>query len=56
VGDAARAARPHGDPQIIRIRGCSSRGSELSWRLLVCTAAAVVVVYGLTRWASPSSR
>jgi predicted PurR-regulated permease PerM len=49
VGDAARAARPHGDPQIIRIPRLLVAGSELSWRLLVCTAAAVVVVYGLTR-------
>lgn len=49
VGDAARAAGAGGDPQIIRIPRLLVAASELSWRLLICTAAAAVVVYGLTR-------
>ena len=49
AADAARASAPHADPQIIRIPRLLVAASELSWRLLICAAAAAVVVFALTR-------
>jgi putative heme transporter len=44
-----RPEPPPGDPQIIRIPRLLVAASEVSWRLIVCTAAAAIVVYALTR-------
>ena len=44
-----RPVEPQGDPQIIRIPRLLVAASEISWRLIVCTAAAAIVVYALTR-------
>ena len=49
---SAELPRPEptvGDPQIIRVPRLLVAASEISWRLIVCTAAAAIVVYGLTR-------
>src|SRR3712207_7852908 len=37
------------DPRQIRVPRLLVVGSEISWRALVCLAAAAVVIYGLTR-------